>query len=68
MAGLPAGPPAIRLRHSADSPCRPLRGRGPPHCSDWPANEYRGAQDVHKMAEKTPLRRTDHSLVGCRLK
>lgn len=46
MAGLFAGPPAIRLRHSADSPCGPLRGYAPSHRCDQPANEYRGAQDI----------------------
>ncbi len=52
MAGLLAGPPAIRLRHSDDSPCRPLRGYAPSHCCDQPANEYRRAQDV-----QTPTKR-----------
>ncbi|KAG7502464.1 hypothetical protein JOB18_020360 [Solea senegalensis] len=51
MAGLLTGPPAIRLRHSADSPCRPLRGYAPSHRCDEPANEYRGARDIQTPTE-----------------
>lgn len=47
MAGLFAGPPAIRLRHSTDSPRGARRGYAPSLRCDSPANEYRGARDVH---------------------
>ncbi|KAK5890653.1 hypothetical protein CesoFtcFv8_014153 [Champsocephalus esox] len=52
MAGLLARPPAICLRHSADSPRGPPRGYAPSHRCDSPANEYRGAQDI-----QTPTKR-----------
>lgn len=46
MAGLLAGPPAIRLSHSVDSPRGSGRGYAPPRCCDSTANERGGARHI----------------------